>query len=129
MGETYSLYWGDVELAHVVHESDEHPTRYGRWERLAKDDFPHLRDRLDAYLEEAVRSNARLMQDDASPEEEHEVADRERPFADIIISDQWRLVRADGRVLWILCPSFLPGGRIGWRDDFTIRGWGPRKLG
>ncbi|MEM6956849.1 MAG: hypothetical protein AAF645_14240 [Myxococcota bacterium] len=107
---TWSLVFGDIPIATIVQDCADFPTLFGTYtlaegaERTAKGE------RIHAYIAMSIRVFPLYEEG-----RDDEAANEEEAFMDLIESEQWALIDAEGQRRSILIPVFSPGGRVNWR--------------
>ncbi|MEM7604666.1 MAG: hypothetical protein AAF411_04855 [Myxococcota bacterium] len=114
---TWSLVFGDMPIATIVQDDADFPTLFGTYtltegaERSAEGaERTAEGERIHAYIAMSIRVFPLYEEG-----RDDEAADEEEAFMDLIESEQWALIDAEGQRRSILIPVFSPGGRVNWR--------------
>jgi hypothetical protein len=123
--QRYDLYYADRRLGVVTQVDSDFPNLWGTIVYDAAIAHPQsdAEKRMARFVELSIESMRLLMSDDAAYDDDEvsEVelnpvdAELERDFLDLVETNNWRLIDAEGQVEPILCPAFHPNDEIVWR--------------
>ena len=124
--ERYELYFGARRVGAVTQLDSDFPNLWGRIAydaSIARPQTPEDQ-RMARFVELSIESMRLLMGDDTYDEDDDDDdggemnpvdAELEREFMDLVETNGWRLIDAQGKVEPILCPAFHPDDEIVWR--------------
>lgn len=110
VGARYTLRFGDVVIAEVVGTTYEFPGAAGTYTLV-----PSVPARVLEYHAYSLAEDAIGVEDDYRDRWQSFIDEHESAFLDLIDSDAWALVAADGSRLSITVPLFHADGVITWR--------------
>ena len=118
--ERYELYFGTRRVGAVTLRDSDFPNLWGSIAYDASITRPKSpEDRRMARFVELSIESMRLLMSDEDEDEDDDInpvdAELERDFSDLVDTNNWRLIDAQGKVEPILCPAFHPDDEIVWR--------------
>ena len=121
-GERYELYFGTRRVGAVTQLDSDFPNLWGSIVYDASITRPQTPEdqRMARYVELSIESMRLMMgdtyvEDDDDDESNPFEAEIDRDFMDLVETNDWRLIDAQGKVEPILFPVFHPDDEIVWR--------------
>jgi hypothetical protein len=111
----FTLLYRELEIGEVTELGADFPSFAGTWVPSSRRDHPRLRKHVQDYIEFSEQADALLEDGDVTPAWEAFTGQREQAFQDLIDSDEWALVDAQGVRHALLVPIFCGGREIVWR--------------
>lgn len=114
MPARYVLFFGDHELGTVEPIEADFPNSAGKL-TLAREAWEgSTGGRLREYFDHCLEADQIFLEEGEEPWQDF-IAEREPDLADVIDSEDWRLVQEDGASEPITVPLFYLDGTLGWR--------------